>query len=103
MQIETQQKWSAIISKQQASSLTVVEFCQQAQIATSTFYQRKRELAKVAEPASTFVKATVTESITVAKQATPEPIQLTTDKVSLHLPGNTSANYLAQLIKGITT
>lgn len=101
MHIETQQKWSAIIAEQQASRLTVVKFCQQAQISTSTFYQRKRELANIAKPATAFVKATVTESVTLVEKATPAPIQLTTGQVSLSLPGNTSADYLTQLINGI--
>lgn len=101
MHIETQQKWLAIIAEQQASCLTVVKFCQQQQISTSTFYQRKRELAKAVESETTFVRATVTEPVTVAKQATPEPVLLTTGQVSLTLSAHTSADYLAQLIKGI--
>ena len=101
MHIDTQQKWSAIIAEQQASRLTVVKFCQQAQIATSTFYQRRRELAKVAEPAATFIRAKVTESVTVEKKVTPEPMLLTAGQVSLTLFAHTSADYLAKLIKGI--
>ena len=93
----TQEKWSAIIADQQTSQLTVAQYCRQQQISPSSFYQRKRELESGAPV--TFFKATVTKSVEL--QVSNEPIRLNVGDISLSLPCQTSAQYLAELVRGI--
>lgn len=99
MQSSTKQKWSTIIAEQKASQLTVAAFCRQAHISPSTFYQRKREI-NGEDNATTFVKATVTQSVAIAQQDN-RPITLTIGDVNLSFPHNIKADYLVSVIRGL--
>lgn len=96
MQVNTQQKWSAIIRQQAKSTLTIKQFCLQQKISQSTFYQRKSELASFVKDEHTFIKASISQSVEVATQAA--PICLTVGKAELSFPSQTSPTYLASLI-----
>ena len=93
----TKEKWSAIFAEQQQSQLTVAQYCRQQQISPSSFYQRKRELETQAS--SSFVKATVTKSVEM--QVVNARIILNVGEVNLSLPSQTSAHYLAELVRGL--
>ncbi|MGV2871382.1 IS66 family insertion sequence element accessory protein TnpA [Colwellia sp. E150_009] len=96
MQVNTQQKWSAIIRQQAQSTLTIKQFCLQQKISPSTFYQRKSELASLVKDEHTFIKASVSQTVEVATQV--KPIRLTMGKAELSFPSQTSPSYLASLI-----
>lgn len=96
MQVNTQKKWSAIVQQQAQSTLTIKQFCFQQKIAQSTFYQRKSELAIQVKDEPSFIKASVTQTVEVAKQTT--PIRLTVGKADLVFPSQTAPTYLAALI-----
>lgn len=96
MQINTQKKWQAIVKQQAQSALTIEQFCNQLKISPSTFYQRKRELTTLSQKETTFIKATVSQTVEVATQS--PTIRLTTGKAELVFPSQTSPTYLAALI-----
>ena len=99
MQVNTQQKWSAIIQQQAQSTLTIKQFCLQQKISPSTFYLRKSELATQIKDEPTFIKASVTKTVEVSTQAI--PIRLLLDKAELVFSSQTSPSYLAALINGL--
>ena len=99
MQPATQEKWRTIIASQQASALSVNAFCKQHHISTSAFYQRKRELRAQSQRDHHFVKATVTETLDLTSHAS--TILISTGNVNIHLPADTSPEFLAQLLKGL--
>ena len=39
----SQEQWQTIIDDQQTSGLTIIDYCQQQQLSTSSFYAVKRE------------------------------------------------------------
>lgn len=100
MQPNTQQKWLAIVEKQKKSTLTIEQFCAQLKISPSTFYQRKRELTILAQQETSFIKASITQTVEVESQI--PPIQLTLGNVNLILSSQTSPQYLAVLINGLS-
>lgn len=93
---ETQ--WQTLIQKQQASGLTISDYCQQHQIPTSSFYAFKKKLALTS---NSFVRAKVTQEIELSAQEQP-PIMLNVGKANISFPATTPAAYLAQILRELT-
>ncbi|KZN57926.1 IS66 family insertion sequence element accessory protein TnpA [Pseudoalteromonas luteoviolacea] len=87
------EQWRDIIKQQQASGLTIIEFCQQHALSKTSFYSAKKKLAASSE---NFVRATVTQHIQHTEQQA--PILLMIGKIKISLPPTTSASYLSQLL-----
>jgi hypothetical protein len=85
------QEWQTLIEQQEASDLTVVDFCEQQQVSRRYFYARRHALRKQTDP---FVKVSKT------------PISGTTMSLQvrdarLTLPLDCEPLWLAQLLKDI--
>lgn len=100
MQPNTHKKWLAIVAQQKQSTLTIEQFCTQLKISPSTFYQRKRELTILTQPDTSFIKASITQTVEVETPV--PPIQLTLGDVNLTLPSQTSPQFLAALINELS-
>ena len=92
------QEWQAIIEQQEASDLTVVDFCEQQQVDRKYFYARRHALRKQKQGKQTasFVKV----SKTPMDNAT---MSLQVCDARLTLPLNCEPLWLAQLLKAISS
>lgn len=91
--IRSLEQWHNIIKQQQASGLTIIEFCQQHALSKTSFYSAKKKLATSSE---NFVCATVTQHIHHTKHQA--SILLMIGKIKISLPPTTPASYLSQLL-----
>lgn len=99
----TLEQWKAIIEQQQASGLTVIEFCEQNDIKLKAFYNSRVKLGlnpnpKKLKSSKAFVKA---KSAT-ANLANHGGLSLKIGEATLALPKDTSPQWLAQLLKAVT-
>lgn len=99
---KTPQQWDDIFEQQKNGSLSVQKFCQQEKISPSNFYKHK----KLATSKNRFA---LVKSSPVIQKPTPKPIDdsnsrisLTTDAGHLSLPASTSADFLVQLVRGLS-
>lgn len=86
-------QWQSIIEAQQSSGSTVIDFCRQHNISTSTFYAARKKLEPISRG---FVRATLTQEVELVTQA---PIELTVGLAKVTLPCATSPSYLAQVLR----
>jgi putative transposase len=93
-----QAQWQTLIQKQQASGLTISDYCQQQQIPTSSFYAFKKKLGLTS---NNFVRAKVTQQIELIEEEQ-QPITLSVGKANVSFPATTPATYLAQLLRELT-
>ncbi|WP_028864048.1 IS66 family insertion sequence element accessory protein TnpA, partial [Psychromonas aquimarina] len=88
MQEKTRQKWTALIEQQQASGLSVVEFCNNNQLSPKSFYSRRKILTQGnAEPS--FIKVNTTKPPAQASS-----LQLCIGQASLQIPGDVNPQWL---------
>lgn len=90
------QEWQAIIEEQEASGLSVADFCQKNHVNNKYFHARKRSWLKRQQrkQATAFVKVT--------KVATQSPMMtLKIGDATLLLPAHTEQMWLAQLLKAV--
>ncbi len=98
MQTNRTQQWLDLIRLQPGSGLNIKDFCQQNNLATSTFYKYRKQLTAQ----SSFSKLTIqTEQTRLQEIVEPAHITLTLQVGELKLPGSTSAQYLSDLIRGL--
>ncbi len=90
------EQWRTIITEQQASGLTIIDYCRKHQLATSSFYVFRKKLGITS---SSFVRTQVTQQVELITQQT--PIELTLGKATLRLPSSTSATYLGQVLRAL--
>lgn len=95
MKRRTLDDWTTLIEQQQASGLTIVDFCKQNKLPTSNFYKYRAKLQKT-ETAPKLVKVN-------SKLITPvnAQITLTHGKTQLILPSNCEPQWLAGFIKAL--
>ena len=99
MQTNRTKQWLDLIRRQPGSGLNIKDFCQQNNLATSTFYKYRKQLTTQ----SSFSKVTIqTEQTRLKEIVEPAHITLTLQVGELKLPTSTSPVYLAQLIKGLS-
>jgi hypothetical protein len=97
MERRSSQEWQTIIEQQEASGLSVADFCQQHQFDCKYFHARKRALLKRQQrkSATSFIK--VSKPISNAAM-----MSLQFGGSTLMLPANTEPNWLAQLFKALS-
>ena len=90
------EQWRTILNEQQTSGLTIIDYCREHQLATSSFYVFRKKLGITS---NSFVRTQVTQQVEVI---TPQPlIELTLGKATLRLPSSTSATYLGQVLRAL--
>ena len=92
----SQKQWQIIIDDQQTSGLTIIEYCQQQQLSTSSFYAIKKKLGLTS---GNFVRAKITQQVEIIEAQ--DSITLTIGKANVSLPSTTSATYLSQLLRAL--
>ncbi len=95
----TKQQWLELIQAQQASDLSIIDFCREQGIHLNSFYTRRSDWLKSKHTESrikppAFSKVTVDEP---SKHST-TVITLTIGKATLSIPGSTDVVWLAKLI-----
>lgn len=98
----TPQQWADIFEQQKNSSLTVLEFCQQEKISPSNFYKHKKLTASKGRFAQAKSVPVIQEPILEPINDSNSRISLTTDAGHLSLPASTSADFLVQLVQGLS-
>jgi len=92
----SQEQWQIIIDDQQTSGLTIIDYCQQQQLSTSSFYAVKKKLSLTS---GNFVRAKIAQQVeTLEAQGS---ITLTMGQANVCLPSTTSATYLSQLLRAL--
>lgn len=90
----SQEQWQTLIKEQKTSGLTIIDYCQQQQLATSSFYAVRK---KIGLSSGNFIRAKITQQVEfVEEQAS---IIVTVGKANVNLPITTSATYLSQLLR----
>jgi len=90
----SQEQWQTIIEDQQTSGLTIIDYCQQQQLTTSSFYAVRKKLSLTS---GNFVRAKITQQVEYVEQKT--AITVTVGKANVSLPASTSVVYLSQLLR----
>jgi len=90
----SQEQWQTIIEDQQSSGLTIIDYCQQQQLSTSSFYAVRK---KISLSSSNFVRAKITQQVELIEEQT--FITVTVGKVNVSLPASTSGTYLSLLLR----
>ena len=90
----SQEQWQSIIEDQQTSGLTIIEYCQQHQLTTSSFYAVRK---KINLSSGNFVRAKITQQVELIKEKT--FITVTVGKANVSLPASTSVTYLSLLLR----
>jgi len=92
----SQEQWQIIIDDQQTSGLTIINYCQQQQLSTSSFYAVKKKLSLTS---GNFVRAKIAQQVEILEAQ--GSITLTMGKANVCLPSTTSATYLSQLLRAL--
>ena len=90
----SQEQWQTIIEDQQTSGLTIIDYCQQQQLSTSSFYAVRK---KNSFSSGNFVRAKITQQVELIEEQT--FITVTVGKVNVSLPASTSVTYLSLLLR----
>ncbi|MBB1303845.1 IS66 family insertion sequence element accessory protein TnpB [Pseudoalteromonas sp. SR44-8] len=88
------EQWRNIIEEQQASDLTITDYCQLHALSKTSFYAAR---SKLNESSGSFVRAKVAKHVDVTEHQL--SITLEVGKVNVSLPPTTSASYLGQLLR----
>ena len=92
--MRSKKQWQAIIEAQQASGLTIIDYCQQHQLSTTSFYAVRKKLGL---SSGKFVRAKITQQVEVIEEQA--SITIMVGKVNVSLPVATPATYLSQLLR----
>mgnify|MGYP000026182462 FL=1 len=92
--MRSQEQWQVIIEDQQTSGLTIIDYCQQHQLSTTSFYAARKKLGL---SSGNFVRAKITKHLEVIEEQS--SITVIVGKASVSLPLTTSATYLSQLLR----
>ena len=92
--MRSQDQWQTIIEEQQASGLTIIDYCQQKQLSTTSFYAVRK---KFGFSSSNFVRTKITQHVELVDEQLPITIKI--GKANVSLPASTSVNYLSQLLR----
>ena len=95
--MRNQQQWQTVVEQQQASGLIIKDYCQQHQLSVSSFYAARK---KINLPSSRFVQAKIVQQVEITQEL--PTITLTIGQTNVTLPPTTSAQYLSQLLNGLT-
>ena len=84
------------ITSSQEQWRTIIDYCQQLQFSTSTFYAVKKKLGLTSD---NFVRAKITQQVEFIE--TQDLITVNIGKANVSLPSTTSATYLSQLLRAL--
>jgi hypothetical protein len=90
----SQDQWQSIIEDQQTSGLTILDYCQQQQLSTSSFYAVRK---KISLTSGNFVRAKITQQVELIEEQT--FITVSVGKANVSLPTSTSVTYLSLLLR----
>jgi len=90
----SQEQWQTIIEDQQTSGLTILDYCQQQQLSTSSFYALKKKLSL---SSGNFVRAKIAQQAEIFEEQA--VITVTVGKANVSLPASTPVTYLSQLLR----
>ncbi|MDN3477004.1 IS66 family insertion sequence element accessory protein TnpB [Pseudoalteromonas sp. APC 3355] len=90
------EQWRNIIEEQQASDLTITEFCHQHALSKTSFYAAR---SKLNTESSRFVQAKVTKHVAPTEQQQQQLIMVTIGSVKISLPPTMPVAYLSQLLR----
>ncbi|NRA82996.1 MAG: hypothetical protein HRU22_04220 [Gammaproteobacteria bacterium] len=95
-------EWLAVIKEQQLSGLSIIEFCQQHSLSTTTFYSARAKILGKASSRSTFLKATITrETQHVEVLSTQDVFRLKTRYAELVLPSSCTSQFVLEILKEV--
>jgi len=92
----SQEQWQTIIDEQQTSGLTIIDYCRQQQLSTSSFYAVKKKLGLTS---GNFVRTKITQQVELTEEQA--AITLTLGNANVSLPSTTSFTYLSQLLRAL--
>jgi hypothetical protein len=94
--------WQTIIEAQQASGLTIVEYCRHHQLNVKSFGARKAKIKRKAQQLSA-APAAPAEFIQVKPVIAPQmpAVILKTGNVTLQLPPSSTPEWLGQLVREV--
>ncbi len=95
--MRSQPQWQVIIEDQQASGLSINDYCQLHQLSTTSFYACRKKLSLSSSP---FIRAKITQQVELIQDTS--VITLTIGQANVALPSTTSASYLSQLLIELT-
>lgn len=98
----TPNDWKLLVEKQIASGLSVPQFCDQHKLSSKYFYGRK-SLFKQTTTQTNFVQASVINQQTELIDEPQPLIKINTSAAQLSLPRDTSAQFLAELLRGLAS
>ncbi len=95
----TKQQWLELIQAQQASDLSIIDFCREQGIHLNSFYARRSDWLK-SKHTETRIKPSAFSKVTVADTSKHPTtvITLTIGKATLSIPSSTDVVWLAKLI-----
>jgi hypothetical protein len=105
--VERVRYWQGLIEEHSRSGLSVVEFCQERKIASTSFYQWRTKLLREAEPAASQVPAILPVKLVSApveqrKPAARSCIQVFTPSgLSLTISGSATEAELVKVLRAI--
>ncbi len=88
------EQWRTILNEQQASGLTIIDYCREQQLATSSFYVFRKKLGFTSNG---FVRAKITQQVELVSSQT--AIELSIGQTKVTLPLTTTASYLGQVLR----
>jgi len=95
--------WKALVEKQIASGLSVPQFCNQHNLNPKYFYTRKSKVINATEHAGFIQAQVVRESNTLLASKAEQRIKLKTATGELSLPRDISAQFIVELLNGLTS
>ncbi|MBD1584896.1 IS66 family insertion sequence element accessory protein TnpA [Pseudoalteromonas sp. S16_S37] len=96
---KTAQQWLQLIEQQELSGLSIADFCQQHNLSTKSFYNRRSKLCNKKPAQSAFV---VARPVAFESVSLPELLQLKHGQSTLLLPSTTDAHWLAALLRALS-
>ena len=95
--------WKNLVQEQITSGLSVPKFCAQHKLSATYFYGRKSQLLHNSSNTK-FIQASITQQCTTyAQDQQPATFTIKLSKAELSLPGDTSARFLSELLKGLAS
>ncbi len=100
---KTLDDWKILVEKQIASGLSVPQFCHQNNLNPKYFYSHKSKIVNASESASFIQAQVITKQTSLLTTKTEQNIKLTTPIGELSLPRDTSAQFIVELLNGLTS
>lgn len=95
--------WKILVEKQIASGLTVPQFCHRHNLSAKYFYARKSKVLNASNNAGFIQAHVMTNQTTLLTTETKQTIKLHTSSGELSLPGDTSAQFIIELLNGLAS